>query len=132
MDEIILDVVPTAIDLGRARAFCNAARIHSKIVYTRDRSNELWLESHKAATAPTKAAAPASFQLPCEPLNPDRNVDGDMVNLGNAVDGRKGREIAVVSTSVYNRGVEYYAYAMWEDRMNPYALLSSSPLASLR
>ena len=35
MDDIDLDCVPTAIDLGRARAFHNAARIHAKIVYSR-------------------------------------------------------------------------------------------------
>ena len=40
--------------------------------------------------------------------NPDRNVDVEMVNLGMTIDGRKGREIAVVSEAVYNKGIEYY------------------------
>ena len=44
-------------------------------------------------------------------MNPDQNVDGDMVNLGNVIDGRKGREIPVVCTDVYNRGLEWYAQA---------------------
>ena len=114
MDDIDLGCVPTAIDLGRARAFHNAARIQAKFVYSRERSNELWLESHSAATAPT-AAAPANIQFYKEPLNPDRSVDGDVVNLGYTIDGRKGREIPVISESVYNRGLEYYKYAMWEE-----------------
>lgn len=103
MEEIVLHIIPTPIDLGRARAFYNAARIHSKIIFSRDHSNELWLESHKAATAPRAASAPATIQLVRPPMTPDRNVDEDMVNLGATIDGRKGREILVVSTVVYNR-----------------------------
>ena len=48
-------------------------------------------------------------------MTPDRNVDGEMVNLGNTIDGRKGREIPVVSTAVYNKGLEWYFYACWEE-----------------
>ena len=36
-------------------------------------------------------------------MTPDRNVDGDMVNLGNTIDGRKVRDIPVVSIAVYNK-----------------------------
>ena len=91
MEDIVLHIMPTPIDLGRARAFYNAARIHSKIISSRDHSNELWLESRKAATAPQAASAPATIQLVRPPMTPDRNVDGDMVNLGATIDGRKGR-----------------------------------------
>lgn len=48
-------------------------------------------------------------------MSHDRNVDGGMVNLGNAIDGRKGREIAVVSAAIYNKGLEWYAYACWDE-----------------
>ena len=63
MGEIELDIQPSPIDLGRARAFYNAARIHAKIIFSRDHSHALWLESHKAATAPQAAPAPATIQL---------------------------------------------------------------------
>ena len=78
-------------------------RTHAKIVYSRERTNELWMESHIAATAPT-AAALAIIQFYKEPFNPDCNVDGDVVNPGYTIDGRKGQEIPVISLSVYNRG----------------------------
>ena len=51
------------------------------------------------------------MQMVRAPQTPDRNVDGDMVNLGATIDGRKGREISVVSESVFKKGLEYYAYA---------------------
>ena len=38
-----------------------------------------------------------------------------MVNLGNVIDGRKSREIPVASSDVYNRGMEWYARACWEE-----------------
>ena len=52
LEEVELDIRLSGIDLGRGRAFYNAARIHANIISSRDLSNELWLESHKAATAP--------------------------------------------------------------------------------
>ena len=81
MGDIELDVQPSPIELGRARAFYNAARIHAKIIFSRDHSNELWLESHKAATAPQSAPAPATIQIVRQPMTPDRNVDGDMAKV---------------------------------------------------
>ena len=80
LEEIELDMRPSGIDLGRAREFYNAARIHAKIIFSRDLSNELWLESHKVSTAPQSAPAPATIQLVRQPMTPGRNVDGNMVN----------------------------------------------------
>ena len=111
LDDVELDAQPSGIDLGRARAFYNAARIHARNIFNRDHSNELWMESHKAATAPPAAPAPPTVRMVRPPMSPDRNVDGDMVSLGNVIDGRKGREIAVVSAAIYSKGLEWYAYA---------------------
>ena len=55
-------------------------------------------------------------------MSPDRNVDGDTVNLGNVIDGRRAREISLVSPAVYNRGVEYHHWACWgelEESIHP-------------
>ena len=55
------------------------------------------------------------MQLQREPLNTDRNVDGEMVQLGNTIDDRKGREIPVISVSVYNRGLERYEKICYQE-----------------
>lgn len=98
-----------------ARTFYNAARIHAKIIYSRDHCNELWLESHKAATAPPSSSAPPTVHMIRPPMSPDRNVDGDMVNLGSVIDGRKGRETTVAAPAIYNKGLEWYTYACWDE-----------------
>ena len=59
----IMDIEPSGIDLGRARTLYNVARIHAKIVYRRDHSKELWLESHEAAAAPSASTAPPTVHL---------------------------------------------------------------------
>ena len=67
------------------------------------------------ATEASADAAPQHNQMVRAPKTPDRNADGDVVNLGTTIDGRKGRDITVVCEAVYYRGIEYYAYACWDE-----------------
>jgi len=48
-------------------------------------------------------------------MNPLHNVDGEMVNMGTTLDGQSSREIPVIATDVYNRGLEYYRWCCWEE-----------------
>ena len=121
-EDAYVEMNPTGTDLGRTRASYNAARIHAKIVYSRALANEILREAHNASTPlgfnaspPAADAEPQHNEMVRPPMTPDRNGDGDVVNLGATIDGRKGRDITVVSEAVYYKGIEYYVNACWAE-----------------
>ena len=107
-----LDHTPSDIDVMRALSFHNAARIYAGIVYPRARKNEFWEEQHRANVAPP--AAPEAIMLHA-PTDPTRNVSGEMVNIGKALDGRSEREVPLLDDSVLNRGLELYKRYCWDE-----------------
>ena len=107
---IDLDCTPKDVDVSRARAFFNAARIHAGIIYPRARKNRIWQEQHDASIAPPPATEEVLLHAPTDPT---RNVNGEMVNMGDTLDGRSTRLVPVLDVSVFNRGLEHYKYMCW-------------------
>lgn len=121
-----LDVTPAAATLARAQTAHHAARIHSRIEWSREAIVELepfeTEQTTNANTIAAPAAPPVNDHPSIDPLTgwvdynsvglwkPSDPLHGDgTVRLNTTGDSSKIREIPIIADDAYIRGLEWYA-----------------------